>query len=34
MGQKKKKKYTIGDKIKFKVKDANLNKKTIDYEIK
>jgi ribonuclease R len=34
IGQKKKKKYTIGDKIKFTVKDANLNKKTIDYEIK
>jgi ribonuclease R len=33
-GQKKKKKYRIGDKIKFRVKDANLNKKTIDYEIK
>lgn len=34
LGQKKKKKYRIGDKIKFRVKDANLNKKTIDYEIK
>jgi ribonuclease R len=33
-GQKKKKKYRIGDKIKFRVKDANLNKKTIDYEIR
>ena len=34
LGQKKKKKYRIGDKIKFRVKDANLNKKTIDYEIR
>lgn len=32
-GQKTHKKYTLGDKIKFKVADANMNKKTIDYEI-
>ncbi|NVN96585.1 MAG: S1 RNA-binding domain-containing protein, partial [Bacteroidetes bacterium] len=32
-GQKTKKKYTFGDKVKFKVKGADMNKKTIDYEI-
>ncbi len=33
VGKKKKQKYTIGDKIKFRVKEVNLNKKTIDYEL-
>lgn len=32
-GQKTHKKYTLGDKVKFKVKGADMNKKTIDYEI-
>ena len=32
-GQKTKKRYTLGDKVKFKVKAADMNKKTIDYEI-
>ena len=32
-GQKTHKKYTLGDKVKFKVKAADMNKKTIDYEI-
>ena len=27
------KKYTLGDKLNFKVKDVDRNKKTIDYEI-
>ncbi len=30
-GKKTKKKYTLGDKVKFKVKGADMNKKTIDY---
>lgn len=34
VGKKKKQKYTIGDKIKFRVKEVNLNKKTIDYELR
>lgn len=32
-GQKTHKKYTLGDKVKFKVAATNMNKKTIDYEI-
>ncbi|MFA6354909.1 MAG: S1 RNA-binding domain-containing protein, partial [Candidatus Paceibacterota bacterium] len=32
-GQKKHKRYTLGDKVKFKVTGANMNKKTIDYEL-
>jgi len=32
-GQKTHKKYTLGDRVKFKVKGADMNKKTIDYEI-
>ncbi len=31
IGQKKKKKYCLGDRIKIKVKNTNLEKKTIDY---
>lgn len=31
VGQKKKKKYTLGDRVKIKVKNADLEKKTIDY---
>ncbi|OGI63344.1 ribonuclease R [Candidatus Nomurabacteria bacterium RIFCSPHIGHO2_01_FULL_40_12] len=31
MGQKKKKKYKLGDRVKIKVKSADLEKKTIDY---
>ncbi|MCX6754395.1 MAG: ribonuclease R [Candidatus Nomurabacteria bacterium] len=33
-GRKTHKKYTFGDTIKFVVKNADMNKKTIDYEIK
>ncbi len=33
-GKKTHKKYTFGDTIKFVVKNADMNKKTIDYEIK
>ncbi len=32
-GQKTHKKYTLGDKVKFKVRGADMNKKTIDYEL-
>ncbi len=32
-GQKTHRKYTLGDKVKFKVLGADMNKKTIDYEI-
>lgn len=32
-GQKTQKKYTLGDKVKFKVTKADMNRKTIDYEI-
>lgn len=32
-GQKSHKKYTLGDKARFKVKGADMNKKTIDYEL-
>lgn len=32
-GRKTRKKYTLGDKLKFRVKDVDRNKKTIDYEI-
>ena len=31
IGKKTRKKYRLGDKVKIKVKDANLNQKTIDY---
>jgi len=31
IGKKTKKKYTLGDKVKFKVTKADINKKTIDY---
>ncbi len=33
-GRKSHKKYTLGDKVKFVVKNADMNKKTIDYEIR
>ena len=33
-GRKTHKKYTFGDTVKFVVKNADMNKKTIDYEIK
>jgi len=33
-GRKSHKKYTLGDKVKFKVMNADMNKKTIDYEIR
>ncbi len=33
VGQKKKKKYRLGDRIKIKVKQVDLEKKTIDYEL-
>lgn len=32
-GKKSRRKYTLGDKIKFIVKNADMNKKTIDYEL-
>ncbi|MCX6753867.1 MAG: S1 RNA-binding domain-containing protein [Candidatus Nomurabacteria bacterium] len=32
-GQKTHKKYTLGDKVKFKVRGADMNRKTIDYEL-
>jgi len=32
-GQKSHKKYTLGDKTRFKVRGADMNKKTIDYEL-
>lgn len=32
-GQKTHKKYTLGDKVKFEVRGADMNKKTIDYEL-
>jgi len=32
-GQKTHKKYTLGDKTKFRVIGADMNKKTIDYEL-
>ncbi len=32
-GQKTHKRYTLGDKVKFKVRGADMNKKTIDYEL-
>ena len=32
-GQKTRKKYTLGDKVQFEVKTADMNKKTIDYAI-
>ncbi len=32
-GRKSHKKYTLGDKIRFTVKNADMNKKTIDYEV-
>lgn len=32
-GQKTHKKYTLGDKVRFKIIKADMNKKTIDYEI-
>ena len=32
-GQKKHKKYTLGDKVKFKVTNADINKKIIDYTL-
>jgi ribonuclease R len=32
-GTKTHKKYTLGDKVKFVVKNADMNKKTIDYEM-
>ena len=31
VGQKRKKKYRLGDKVKIKVKDVDLERKTIDY---
>lgn len=33
-GKKSHRKYTLGDKVKFTVRNADMNKKTIDYEIK
>jgi ribonuclease R len=33
-GRKTHKKYTLGDRVKFIVRNADMNKKTIDYEIK
>lgn len=33
-GSKTHKKYSLGDTVKFTVKDADMNKKTLDYEIK
>lgn len=33
-GRKTHKKYTLGDRVKFIVRDADMNKKTIDYEIR
>ncbi|MFA5773632.1 MAG: ribonuclease R [Candidatus Paceibacterota bacterium] len=33
-GRKSHKKYTLGDRVKFIVKNADMNKKTIDYEIR
>jgi ribonuclease R len=33
-GKRTHKKYTLGDKVRFVVKNADMNKKTIDYEIK
>lgn len=33
VGQKKRRRFTLGDKVKFKVKDTNINKKTIDYQL-
>jgi len=33
-GKRTHKKYTLGDKVKFVVKNADMNKKTIDYELK
>lgn len=33
-GRKSHKKYTLGDRVKFIVRNADMNKKTIDYEIK
>jgi ribonuclease R len=33
-GKRTHKKYTLGDKVKFIVKNADMNKKTIDYELK
>ncbi|MFA5936850.1 MAG: ribonuclease R [Candidatus Paceibacterota bacterium] len=33
LGQKRKKKYRLGDKVKIKVKSVDLEKKTIDYEL-
>ncbi len=32
-GRKSHKKYTLGDKVKFRIANADMNKKTIDYEI-
>lgn len=33
-GRKSHKKYTLGDRVKFKVMNADMNKKTIDYELR
>jgi len=33
-GKRTHKKYTLGDKVRFMVKNADMNKKTIDYELK
>jgi ribonuclease R len=33
VGQKKKKKYRLGDRVKIKVKGVDLERKTIDYEL-
>ena len=33
VGQKKKKRYRLGDKVKIKVKNVDLERKTIDYAL-
>jgi ribonuclease R len=33
IGEKYRRKYTLGDKVKFKVIKTDMNKKTIDYEL-
>ena len=33
-GRKTHRKYTLGDRVKFTVANADMNKKTIDYEIR
>ena len=32
-GKRNHRKYTLGDKVKFKVKNTDMNKKIIDYEL-